>query len=158
MSIQNDSLLSIRKLACGELSVKARLGYVALLLASAAMTVVIVSLWFTEPSLPPRTHWAFGAMSAIGTSWATLAVWALTTRRVLFARDKVIAGYMAVTFTLAFVIGALAAVLISQRAAAFMALTTGVLMLGVAVRVLGSARRRFAALSARRAELARMTA
>ena len=45
---------------------KARLGYVALLLVSSAMTAVIVSLWLTEAYLPLRTHLAFGAMSLIG--------------------------------------------------------------------------------------------
>ena len=54
----------VQKLARGELSVKARLGYVALLLVSSAMTAGLVSLWLTEAFLPLRTHLAFGAMAS----------------------------------------------------------------------------------------------
>ena len=42
MNSQMESMAMVRKLAQGELSVKARLAYVALLLVSSAMTVVIV--------------------------------------------------------------------------------------------------------------------
>ena len=155
MNTRNDSIAKIRKLAGGELSIKARLGYVALLLASTAMTTVIVSLWLTESHLPLRAGLAFGAMTLIGVSWAALSLWALTTRRILLARDRVIAGRMAVTFSAVFVAGAAAATWIAGSVASFGALATGTLMLGVAVRVLSGARRRFAALAERRAELER---
>ena len=147
MNTKNDSIAKIRKLASGELSIKARLGYVALLLASTAMTTVIVSLWLTESQLPLRAGLAFGAMTLIGVSWAALSLWALTTRRILLARDRVIAGRMAVTFSAVFVAGAVAATFISGSAASFGALATGTLMLGVAVRVLSGARQRFAVLA-----------
>ena len=111
MTTQNESMMVIRELAQGELSVKARLGYVALLLAAAGMTAVIVSLWLTESALPVRTHLAFGVLSAIGLSWVALATWALTSRRILFARDRFIASRMAVTFTSVFAIGAVAALI-----------------------------------------------
>ena len=156
MNPQNESVNAIRELARGELSMKARLGYVALLLAAAGMTGVIVSLWLTEPVLSPRTHAAFGVMSVIGASWVALATWALMTRRVLFARDRVIAGKLAVAFTCVFVVGALAAVITTRSGAAWGALATGAIMLVAAVAVLRRARRRFLALSARRMELERM--
>ena len=73
MNTQNDSMASIRKLAGGELSMKARLGYVGLLLAATGMTVVVVSLWATEAALPLRTQIAFGVMSVIGLAWAALS-------------------------------------------------------------------------------------
>ena len=92
MNSQNDSIANINRIAGGELSLKARLGYVALLLASSAMTTVIVSLWLTEQHLPLRAKLAFGVMSMIGAAWAALSVWALSTRRVLLARDRLIAG------------------------------------------------------------------
>src|SRR5688572_14879638 len=99
MSPQMKSLQDVRRLAGAELSLKARLGYVALLLASTGVTVVIVSLWLTETFLPLRAQLAFGVMCLIGVCWSALALWALGARRPLFARDRVIAGGMAVTFT-----------------------------------------------------------
>jgi hypothetical protein len=153
MTPQLKSLQDIRRLAGAELSLKARLGYVALLLVSTGMTVVIASLWLTETFLPPRAQLAFGVMCLIGVSWATLALWALSRRRPLFARDRVIAGGLAVTFTSIFLAGALAGVVIANNPAAYGALAMGVVMLGLAMGALASARRRFAALAARRAEL-----
>jgi hypothetical protein len=154
MSPQMKSLQDVRKLAGSELSLKARLGYVALLLVSTGMTAIIASLWLTETFLPLRAQLAFGVMCLIGVSWAALATWALSRRRPLFARDRVIAGGMAVTFTSVFVAGALAAVILANNAAAYGVLITGLLMLGLALKVLAGARQRFAELSARRAALA----
>lgn len=153
MNTQKDSMAMVQRLAQGELSVKARLGYVALLLMSSATTAGILSLWVTEPMLPPRTQLAFFAMTLIGASWATLAVWALATRRILLARDRVIAGRMSVAFTGLFLAAAIAAVIISATTAAFAAMVTGAVMFVIALRVLAGARRRFAELNARRAEL-----
>jgi hypothetical protein len=155
MSPQMKSLQDVRRLAGTELSLRARLGYVALLLASTAMTVVIASLWLTETFLPLRAQLAFGVMCLIGVSWSALALWALGARRPLFARDRVIAGAMAVTFTAMFVAGAIAAVIIANNAAAYGALVMGAVMLAVAIRVWVGARRRFAGLAARRAALER---
>jgi len=150
-----ESMTRVQKLARDELSAKARLGYVALLLVSSAMTVGLLSLWLTEAFLPLRTHLAFGAMVLIGTAWAALSTWALTTRRVLFARDRVIAGRMSVAFTALFLAGAIVAVFMSGKAAAFVAAATGAVMFVIALRMLSGARRRFSELAARRAELER---
>ena len=159
MNTQNESMAEsmtmVQKLARGELSVKARLGYVALLLVSSAMTVGLLSLWLTEAFLPLRTHLAFGAMVLIGTAWAALSTWALTTRRVLFARDRLIAGRMSVAFTALFLAGAIAAVFMTGEAAAIGAAATGAVMFAIALRVLSGARRRFAELAARRDALER---
>src|ERR671918_2584122 len=87
-----------QRLADAELSVRSRLGYVALLLVALMMTSVIGALWMTEPVLPWRTQLAFGMMIVIGLSWVAFALWVLTHRRVLLARDSVVAGRMAVTF------------------------------------------------------------
>ena len=154
MSPQMKSLQDIRKLAGAELSLQARLGYVTLLLAATGMTTVIVSLWLTEAALPLRTRLAFGVMSLIGASWTVLSVWALATRRPLFARDRVIAGRMAVVFTSVFLAGAIAAVFTARSTASYAVLGTAVVMLGLAIGALASARRRFAELLARRAALA----
>jgi hypothetical protein len=152
------SLQDVRKLAGAELSLKARLGYVALLLASTGMTVVIASLWLTETALPLRTQLAFGAMCLIGVSWMALCLWALGARRPLFARDRVIAGRMAVAFTSVFLAGGVAAVFIAGNAASVGVLATGVALLALAIRTFVGARRRFAALAARRLELERAAA
>jgi hypothetical protein len=158
MSTPMDSIDNVRKLASGELSLRARIGYVALLLGSAVMTAVIVSLWITEPHLPARARVAFCVMTLIGAAWAALSLWALTTRRVLLARDRVIAGRMAVTFTGVFVAGAATACVISMNVAAFTSLAAGLTMFGVALRVWSGARRRFAELQARRVEIERQLA
>jgi hypothetical protein len=155
MNTQIESMAMVQKLARGELSVKVRLGYVALLMASAAMTAIIVSLWVTEAYLPLRAHIAFGVMSLIGLSWAALSIWALTTRRVLLARDRVIAGRMSVAFTTFFLLGAIVAVVMTGAAAAFGAAAAGVVMVTVALRVLRGAKRRFAELAGQRVELER---
>jgi hypothetical protein len=115
--------------------------------------VVIVSLWLTEPALPARTHLAFGLMAIIGMSWMALASWALGARRPLFARDRVIAGRMAVAFTATFVVGAAIAAGMGGGAASFGALGAGILMLVIAGSALRSASRRCTALAARREEL-----
>lgn len=153
MTPQTKSLQDVRQLAGAELSLKARLGYVALLLAAAGMTVIVAWLWLTEPALPARTSWAFAALCAIGSSWMTLAIWVLRSRRPLFARDRVIAGGMAVAFTSLFLAGAAAAAIIAGNAAAYGALGTGTVMCGFAIWLLASSRRRYAALAQRRAAL-----
>lgn len=153
MRPQLQSLEQIRNLAGGELSLRARLGYVALLLVAVSMTAVIASLWITEAGLPPRTQWAFGLLTLIGLCWSAFAAWALASRRPLYARDRVIAGRMAVTFTSVFVAAAATALVGATSPAAAAALGTGIAMLVLAVLVLIDARRRFAALAARRREL-----
>jgi hypothetical protein len=154
MSPQMKSMEAVRQLSGAELSLAARLAYVALLLVSAGMTTVVVSLWATEAALPLRTQMAFGVMSVIGATWAAFAVWVLRARRPLFARDRVIAGRLAVTFTTLFLAGGLAAVVIANSGAAYGVLATGAVMWIIAFHVLRQARRRFEELSARRAALA----
>ncbi len=138
-----------------ELSRPSRLGHVALLLVSMAMTVVVVSLWLTEPALPARTRVAFGAMTAVGVAWMVFAGWVLTTRRVLLGRDSLVAGRLAVTFTAVFVAGALLVGYAAGGRAPFAAAVIGVGLLGVAIALLVRARRRVAALTARRDVLER---
>jgi hypothetical protein len=144
------STAAVRQLADAQLSVPSRLGHVALLLAALGMTIVIVSLWLTEPALPLRTHVAFGVMTAIGLSWSAFAIWVLTNRRVLFARQRIVAGRMAVTFAAVFTIGALATAAATGATAALVAAMTGVVMVAAAVVILRRAHRASARLMARR--------
>lgn len=150
------SVTEMQRLIAGELSLPSRLGYTALLLFALAMTVVVGSLWLTEPSLPLRTQAAFAVMAAIGLAWVAYAAWVLTRRRVLLAGHRIIAARMAVAFTTVFIAGSLALGLWSAAGpAAYAAAATGAVMLAVAIGMLLSARRRFATLMQRRDELER---
>lgn len=149
------STAAVRQLADVELSLRSRLGYVALLLAALSMTVVVTSLWLTEPALPLRTHVAFAVMTVIGASWVAFALWVLTHRRTLLARDSIVAGRMAVTFTLVFVLGALAVGVSRGGAAPFAAAAVGMVMLAAAIGLLIRAHRTFARLMERRQILER---
>jgi hypothetical protein len=145
----------LRRLVAAELSLPSRIRYVGLLLVAVAMTVLVLSLLLTEPSLPVRAQIAFAVLAMIGLSWTGFATWVLTRRRALFAYDKVIAGRMAVLFTCVFLGGAVALGLTTGRTALFAAAALGVVMLGGAVVQLVRAQRTFAALTARRDALAR---
>jgi len=149
------SAAALRQLADVELSLPSRLGYVALLLAALTMTGIVAALWLTEPTLPWRTRVAFAVMIAIGVAWVIFALWVLTHRRVLLARHRIVAGRMAVAFSLVFVMGALAVGYATGAAAAFTAAALGIVMLAVAVILLVHAHRTFARLSERRRTLER---
>jgi hypothetical protein len=147
--------MDLRPLLDKELSRPSRLGHLILLLASSTMTVVVASLWWTEPALPARTEAAFAVMTAIGFSWAAFAGWVLTTRRVLLGRDGLIAARMSVIFTTAFVAGALTLGLVNGGRAPYAAAVMGLGMLGVATALLVRARHRVVRLTARREALER---
>ena len=144
------SAASLRKLVDTELSMGTRLGLVALLLGALTMTAVVSTLWATEPVLPQRTGVAFALMIATGVSWVIFAIRALTHRRILLARHRIIAGRMSVTFTTLFVLGAFGLGSVTGRAEAHKAGAVGILMLAVAVAMLVRAHRSFAQLSNRR--------
>jgi hypothetical protein len=145
----------LRRLTEAELSLPARFGYVALLLAASAMTAVSGSLWLTEPSLPLRTSIAFAVMTAIGIAWIAFATWVLTHKRILLARHRIVAGRLSVTFCSLFLLGALALGLTTSLRSAFAAAGLGVLMLGVAIVILRRAHLAFARLEERREQLGR---
>ena len=156
------SVQEMQRLLSAELSLRSRVGYTALLLLALAMTIVVASLWLTEPTLVPRTQIAFAAMIAIGLSWVAYAVWVLTRRRVLLAGHRILSARMAVVFSALFVIGFVAIGLSDhERRAAFTAAGLGVFMLAAAIGLLIRARRQFARLLERRRvlelELGRMS-
>jgi hypothetical protein len=149
------SAAAVRRAAHGALSMRARIGYVALMLVSVCGMAGLVSLWATEPSLPARTHAAFAAMTALCAGWAGLAGWVLRTRRVLLGYDRVLAGRMAVTGSSLFTMGMVAAAAISGRPAAWGGVLLGVVMVAVAAVQLRRAARRFLELITQRDALAR---
>jgi hypothetical protein len=144
---------ALQRLAATELALPPRLGYIVLLLAALMMIGIIGSLWLTEPSLPRRTQAGFAMMLVIGASWVVFALWVLTRRRVLFARQRIVAGRMAVTFTALFTIGAVAVGFATGGAAPYVTAATGLVMLGVALTMLRRAHRTFARLMERRQAL-----
>lgn len=89
------------------LSLRRRIGYVAVALAGLVGSGLVGLLWATEPGLPARTEVAFGVLVAIGLAWTAFGTWAVTRRAPLFARDRVVAGWLGVVAWLVFTVGAL---------------------------------------------------
>jgi len=83
----------------GRLSLRRRVATVVALLGGLAVAAVVGLLWATEPGLPPRTQVAFGAIVVGGLAWAAYGVWVLSRRTPLFALDRVIAAWLALTAT-----------------------------------------------------------
>ncbi len=137
-----------------ELSVASRVGHTALLLASLGIATTSGALLATEEGLPMRTTIAFALVTTIGCAWAVYATWVLMRRRVLYARHRVIAGRMAVTFSALFAAGSAALWWSGAVAGAWWGATAvGVLMLAVAIVMLRQAHRRVDALLRRREAL-----
>lgn len=147
----------IKRLAGLELARPSRVGHALLLVASLTMTSLLGALWATEPTLPVRTHVAFGAMLLIGLAWAGFATWVLARRRVLYGVERVIAARMGLLFSaasgLAFLAMGYSGALV--RAGYLAAASNGLLCL-VALAFLIEARHRVAALNARRQALERL--
>lgn len=144
----------IQRVIAADLAVPSRLGYVVLLVTSATAAVLLGSLWITEPSLPARTHVAFGAMMGILLSWMALAVWVLTTRRVLLGRDRLVAARMALTFTATSAVATFAAAVWADLGQpAFIGALAQLPLCVLAAAVLVRARRRVEQLSTRKREL-----
>ena len=142
-------------LARTELSLRVRLGHVLLALVASAMTIVVVSLWLTEPALPTRTSVAFAMSTVIGLSWVTYSVWVLSARRVMLARQRVVAGRLAVAFTGMFAGGCMLLALTTSLKAAWPALVMSLVLLGVALALWRRAEATHARLLARRQTLER---
>ncbi|MDV3457195.1 hypothetical protein RZN05_09395 [Sphingomonas sp. HF-S4] len=134
----------VRRIAAAQLSLWPRIAHGALLAAALAMTIVLVSLWLTEPDLPLRTRTAFAVLAAIGGLWSGYAAWVLTARRVLFARQRVVAGWLALAFTTIFTTGAFAIAAVTQSPAGWAAGSLGLGLIGVSTLVLLQSRARLA--------------
>jgi hypothetical protein len=149
------SVAAMQDRMAAQLSRRARLGHVLLLLAATAMTGTIGSLWITEPAIPRRTHLAFAVMVLIGVSWAVYAVWVLTRRRVLLGQHRVVAGGMAVTFCAIFTVGCAVVALSGAGRPAWAASAVGAVMLLISTALLAQARRAVADLMSVRERLSR---
>lgn len=140
---------AVRRIAEAELSSAPRLVHGALLAAALTMTVVVVSLGLAEPDLPLRAGIAFAMLAAIGAGWTGYAIWVLTQRRVLYARQRVVAGWLAVTFTSIFTLGAFSLGLAADVQAGFVAGGLGLVLMAAATLLLARARQRLATLTDR---------
>ena len=127
----------IQRMLRAEFSTKARTAYVVWLLCTATFAAALLSLWLTEPVLALRTHIAFAILVAVNLSWAGFCSWALTRKKVLYARQGVIAGRLAVCWSGVFVAFALVAGWTSGRqGAGLMASASGLLFLGASALML----------------------
>jgi hypothetical protein len=136
----------------GPLSPGRRLAAVVALLGGLGGALVAGTLWATEPGLPDATRAAFAVMVAIGLGWCGWAGWVLTRRAPLFARDRVIAGWLGLTAS-ALLAAFVAAVAISRDRWEPAAIAMAATLLVVAVVNLVRARAHRAALLRRKREL-----
>jgi membrane associated rhomboid family serine protease len=134
---------------------RARIAYVFLGLTSAAMTVVVMSLWLTEPALPSRTRIAFAVLSVIGLGWLMFSIWVLRSKHVLLSKQRVVAGRLAVCFTGLFLVGSVILGMTASLQAAWSAAIMGVAFFVVATVLWRRAVHAHAALLARRVTLER---
>ena len=146
------------RLARTELSRGARIAHVLLALVASALTIVVASLWLTEPSLPLRTSIAFALMTAIGLSWVVYSVWVLSARRVMFARQRVVAGRVAVTFCGVFSVGCVTLAAATDARGAWPAFAMSLALLAIALGLWRRAESAHASLLARRDALERTLA
>jgi ABC-type uncharacterized transport system YnjBCD permease subunit len=80
------------------LSLRRRVRSLVQLCGASAVVALVAVLWLTEDGLPARTQAAFAALLLVGVVIMTRAVHVLRQRGRLFARDRVIASWIASGF------------------------------------------------------------
>lgn len=96
------SVASVQARLASELALPSRVRYVALLLVSIAMASIVGALLVTESALPMRTRVALAVMLVVALCWIGFSCWVLSRRRVLYLRHRMVAGRMAVGFSVLF--------------------------------------------------------
>ncbi|WP_197024161.1 transmembrane transport protein [Nocardiopsis sp. CNT312] len=141
----------LRRALAAEVSLGPRMRHAAVGLAGGCGAVLIAVLWATEPgTLPVRTRAAFAALITVGLAWAAFSGWALSRRRPLFARDRVLgAGIALAAAAVTAVAGTALAAVRATAAETLAAALAGTLLTGAAGLLLARAR-------ARRRELLRL--
>lgn len=143
----------LQRLSRTELSRAGRVGHVLLSLVASAMTIMIVSLWLTEPALPLRTQIAFAALTGINVAWTAFSLWVLRTKRVMLARHRQVAGRLAVVFASVFTVGCLILTFTVKAGAARPAFAMSLVLLAVAAVIWRRAELAYARLVTRRTQL-----
>jgi hypothetical protein len=87
------------------LSLRRRVRSLVQLCGAGAVVVLVAALWLTEDRLPGRTQAAFAAVVLVGLLVMARAVYLLRQRGHLFAKDKVIAGWIASGFAVLLAVG-----------------------------------------------------
>ncbi len=146
----NDLQARLQELTDRTLSPAARYGHVGVLLAASGMAALVSALLLTESGLPPRTMLAFGGLLVVAACWIAYSSWVLSRRRPMLQRHRVVAGTMATVFSGVFTAVAAGAGLVTGSMLAWTAALMGGGMLVGAALLLTHARRRHAALVARR--------
>ncbi|MEO3793385.1 hypothetical protein ABGB14_24500 [Nonomuraea sp. B10E15] len=132
-----------------------RVRAVAALLAGLAGVVFVTALWWSEPGqVPGRTHLAFAVLAVFCLAWAGYGTWLLTRRVPLFATDRVIAAWIALSASLVTTAG-LAGIATQRDAGPGTALATGGALVAVSLVLVVRAHARRAALLRRKRELTR---
>lgn len=149
----SDAIDTARRIAAAELSPRSRVAHGVLLAVALAMTMIVAALWLTEPVLPLRARIALAVLTAIGATWTGYATWVLTRRRILFARQRVLAGWLALVFTTIFTAGAFTTGIASGAPAGFAAGILGLGLVTVSAVLLAQARRRLSTLQDRKRAL-----
>jgi hypothetical protein len=143
----------LQRLSRTELSRGGRVGHVLLALVASTMTIVVMSLWLTEPALPLRTQIAFAALTGINAGWTAFSLWVLRAKRVMLARHRQVAGRLAVVFAGIFTVGCLVLAFTAEAAAARPALAMSLVLLAVAAVIWRRAEITHARLVTRRTQL-----
>jgi FlaA1/EpsC-like NDP-sugar epimerase len=139
-----------------ELSPRARLATVALLLGALLVTATVTALLLTEPALPLRTQLGFGLIVLAGLAWSGYFVSALLRRHTAYVTHRIATASLAAGVTAAFLLAALALAWFTP-ALAGTALAAAALLLPLlvgALVLLWRARRERARLHARKRALA----
>jgi len=132
------------------LSPASRYAHVGVLLLALIMSALVLALLLTEASLPGRTRVALGALLALGIGWCAYSTWVLTCRRTLLVNQQLVAGWMAVAGTAAFLLCSAVAVRITGSMMAVTALVAAATMACGALWILARSIRRVRELRALR--------
>ena len=87
------------------LSLRLRVRSLVQLCGAGAVVVLVAALWLTEDGLPVRTQLAFAAVVLVGIVVMVRAAQVLRRRGRLFAKDRVIASWIASGFAVLLAIG-----------------------------------------------------
>ncbi|WP_149259141.1 hypothetical protein [Actinomadura sp. K4S16] len=78
-----------------------RLRGIGALLSGLTGAAFLTALWTTEPGpLPDRTRLSFALLILVCLAWTVFGIWTITRRAPLFALDRVVAAWLALTAAL----------------------------------------------------------